>query len=144
MKNHAIGTFTAVAAAAALFFSSGAMAASTVNVSLWNDGTNMAIKLDKTTVPAGKVTFDGKNTSTDDTVHEMLIIKVDSKLPNLPYDANADVVPEDKIDSLGEISEIKPGQEGKLTLDLKPGTYLLFCNQPEHFALHMETLFFVS
>ncbi len=150
MRKYIVTTFTALAAIGALVVSSGAWAASaaetasTVNVEMWNDGSDMALKLDKNTVPAGKVTFKGVNTSTDDTVHEMLVVKVDTKIPNLPYDESAGRVPEDGIKSLGEISETKAGEKGEVTLDLKPGIYLLFCNKPGHFAFNMKTLFFVK
>lgn len=145
MRKYIITVFAAIAAVGALAVSSSAWAASSVvNVGLWNDGPKMALKLDRNTVPAGKVTFKGTNTSTDGTVHEMLVIKVDTKLPNLPYNEDTGLVPEDKINSLGEISEVNPGGKGQLTLDMKPGIYLLFCNQPGHFAAHMEALFFVK
>lgn len=144
MRKYFAATFTALVAVGVLIISSNAWAATTVNVELWNDGPDMAIKLDKHTVPAGKVTFKGTNKSVDDTVHEMLVVKVDSKLPNLPYDEDKLKVPEDKISSLGEISEVEAGKKGQLTLNMKPGIYLLFCNQPGHFEAHMETLFFVK
>ncbi len=148
MRRYIIAAFTVLAVLAAigaLTVSSNAWAASSVvNVKMWNNGPKMALKLDKNTVPAGKVTFKGTNTSTDGTVHEMLVIKVDTKLPNLPYNEDTGLVPEDKINSLGEISEVEAGKKGKLTLNMKPGIYLLFCNQPGHFAAHMEALFFVK
>jgi uncharacterized cupredoxin-like copper-binding protein len=43
------------------------------------------------------------------------------------------------VHSLGEISELKPGARGKLTLNLKAGTYLLLCNQPGHYKAGMST-----
>ncbi len=115
-----------------------------VNANLWNAGTAMAIITDKDKIPAGKVTFRGANTSTDETAHEMLVLKVDTDLPNLPYDESTGRVPEDQIESLGEIPEIEPGVSDEVTLDLAPGTYLLFCNKPGHFALNMKTLIHVQ
>ncbi len=144
MKRYSVVIVAVLAALGAVVVSSNAWAASTVNVALWNDGPDMALKLDKNTVPAGKVTFKGTNTSVDGTVHEMLVVKVASKHPNLPYNEDTLLVPEDKIKSLGEIGEINAGDKGGLTIDMKPGTYLLFCNQPGHFAANMKTLFFVK
>jgi uncharacterized cupredoxin-like copper-binding protein len=40
---------------------------------------------------------------------------------------------EKRVHSLGEISDLAPGKTGKLTLNLKAGTYILFCNQPGHY-----------
>ena len=39
--------------------------------------------------------------------------------------------------SLGEITDLKPGAHGKLTLNLKPGSYLLICNEPGHYKAGM-------
>jgi len=136
----AVSVFIALAAVGALAGSSSAWAASTVNVTM----VDMALKLDRNTVPAGKVTFKATNKSASGLTHEMLVVKVNSKLPKLPYDKKANSVSEDKIHSLGEISETKAGQKGSLTLDMKHGTYLLFCNIPGHFAVGMKTLFYVK
>ncbi len=144
MKRYGVAIFGVLATLGVVAISSNAWADSSVNVALWNDGSDMALKLDKNTVPAGKVTFKGTNTSVDDTVHEMLVIKVESKLPKLPYDEDTLRVPEGKIDSLGEIGEINAGDKGALTIDMKPGTYLLFCNQPGHYAANMKTIFYVK
>ncbi len=131
--------FTVFAIIGALLIPSDAWAASTVNVKMWD----MGFTLDRDTVAAGKVTFKGTNTSTG-TVHEMLVVKVETKLPNLPYNEDTGLVPEDKINSLGEIEEVEAGKKGELTIDMKPGIYLLFCNRPGHFAAGMKTLFFVK
>jgi hypothetical protein len=40
---------------------------------------------------------------------------------------------EARIRSLGEIADLAPGKTGKLTVNLKAGTYLLICNQPGHY-----------
>ena len=38
---------------------------------------------------------------------------------------------EDRRESqLGEVSELKPGNSGHLAVSLKPGSYVLYCNQP--------------
>ena len=41
--------------------------------------------------------------------------------------------------SLGEVGDLPPGHSGKLTLNLKPGKYLLFCNESGHYADGMKT-----
>lgn len=40
---------------------------------------------------------------------------------------------EKRVKRLGEIADLKPGKTGKLTLNLKAGNYVLFCNQPGHY-----------
>jgi uncharacterized cupredoxin-like copper-binding protein len=136
-------------------------AVTTVKISLWDKGpdaadipdkmpmmgagmadagmagmANLGIKLDKTSVPAGKVTFDVANASKD-LIHEMVVSPLaDIKKP-LPYDNDAMKINEDTAGHLGEVSELDPGKAGSLTLDLKPGEYLLYCNLPGHEAMGM-------
>jgi len=126
----------------------GAQAATTVKVALEDSTTSpavksMAIKPDRTSAPAGRVTFQVANRSKSK-VHEMLIVKTDQPAAALPYDAREEEVEEDKIKSLGEVSELQPGKSGSLTLDLKPGSYLLLCNQPGHMRHGMWARFEVT
>jgi uncharacterized cupredoxin-like copper-binding protein len=51
---------------------------------------------------------------------------------------------ETQLKSLGEVEELKPGKSGKLTLNLKPGSYLLMYNQPGHWHAGMWTKFTVT
>ena len=127
---------------------SGAQAATTVKVELQDPSTGPAIKgmqmtPDRTSAPAGQVTFQVHNASTS-LVHEMIVVKTDAPPSALPYDKKKDEVEEDKIKSLGEVSELPPGKSGSLTLDLKPGAYLLFCNQPGHLQGGMQARFEVT
>lgn len=136
-----------------------AFAQTTVNVELWDKGgmmdmtgdmqwgmgmhgdpkmALMGIKVDKTEVPAGMVTFDVKNISKE-VIHEMLVAPIKSTSDVLPYIDNEDRIDEAAAGDLGEVSELDPGGSGALTLDLKPGLYLLFCNVPEHFRAGMWT-----
>ncbi len=40
--------------------------------------------------------------------------------------------------------ETEPGESGQVTLHLNPGTYILFCNIPGHYAMGMWTLLKVT
>ena len=62
----------------------------------------------------------------------------------LPYDKAGNLVDEDAAGHLGEVSELEPGKKGALKLTLKPGTYILYCNVPGHYALGMWTLLTVK
>jgi uncharacterized cupredoxin-like copper-binding protein len=99
----------------------------------------MGIKTDKETVPAGKVTFDVVNDSKE-TVHEMLVSPIADGNTVLPFVENENRVDEEKSGDLGEVSELEPGKSGSLTLDLKPGNYILFCNVPGHYMAGMWTM----
>jgi uncharacterized cupredoxin-like copper-binding protein len=105
-------------------------------------GSNMGIKLSKKTVKAGEVTFKVTNASKD-TVHEMLVIPAPAD-GKVPYDEKESKFDEDKAGSLGEVEETDPGKTGELTLNLKPGKYIISCNVANHFANGMWTTFTVE
>jgi len=54
-------------------------------------------------------------------------------------DAKHARVIESRVRRLGEIADLAPGKSGKLTLTLKSGTYVLFCNEPGHYQDGMFT-----
>lgn len=153
----------AVGFAAVITMAGAAQAASTVQVSLWDKGANtpmtagfaygtpnvdmskatMGMTAKPATVKAGKITFKVKNTSKD-TIHEMIVMyRADPKDP-LPYIDAENRVDEDKAGDKGEVSELDPGASGTLTVNLKPGKYVLICNVPGHFATGMWTEFTVK
>jgi uncharacterized cupredoxin-like copper-binding protein len=77
-------------------------------------------------------------------VHEMIVVGVARPDAKLPYDPKHNRVDESKIDDLGEASELGPGEKKTLRLNLKPGDYLLICNQPGHHKAGMRTNFLVT
>ena len=62
----------------------------------------------------------------------------------LPYSEKDSDVIERRVKKLGEISDLKPGASGTLTLPLRPGNYVLLCNQPGHYRQGMWTKLIVS
>ena len=140
-----------------------AQAASTVQVSLWDKGAEipmttgfaygtpnlnmskatMGMTVTPAAVKAGEVTFKVKNSSKD-TIHEMIVMYLADPSKPLPYIAAENRVDEDKAGDKGEVSELDPGAVGVLTVDLKPGKYLLICNVPGHFATGMWATFTVN
>jgi uncharacterized cupredoxin-like copper-binding protein len=50
----------------------------------------------------------------------------------------------DKAGDKGEVSELEPGKSGRLTINLKPGKYLLICNVAGHFVAGMWSPFEVT
>jgi uncharacterized cupredoxin-like copper-binding protein len=154
----------AVLAIGAALASPSHAAGTVVNVSLWDKGGSMVMATDlgfpaagkdmskvtmgiavsTDTVKAGEVTFEVLNSSKD-TVHEVIVARLKDVTTPLPYLASDAKVDEDKAGShLGEVSELDPGKTGALRLDLKPGTYLLYCNIPGHYMAGMWTLFTVK
>ena len=161
-------TFLITALIPALWLGVAKAADSTVNVSLWDKGATsmdmmgkmapmgmmmtpgvdmkmvtMGITLDVATVPAGNVTFNATNDSKD-MLHEMLVAPVADPAVALPYDKETLRVDEEASGDLGEVSELEPGKSGSLTVELKPGSYILYCNIPGHYELGMWTLLTVT
>jgi uncharacterized cupredoxin-like copper-binding protein len=139
-----------------------AAAGTTLKVSLWGDMTgpmptdmgmtmsktkgaargsnpHMGITIYRNSIKAGKVTFEVKNNS-EKTIHEMLVLPIKNTSTPLPYLKTENRLDETKTHSLGEVSELDPGKSGTLTLNLKPGKYLLACNAPGHYAAGMWTM----
>jgi uncharacterized cupredoxin-like copper-binding protein len=98
----------------------------------------MGINVDAATAAAGKVTFEVTNDSKE-TIHEMIVAPIENVDVVLPYNANENRVDEEAAHDLGEVAELEPGKSGSLTLELKPGLYVLYCNIPGHFMGGMWT-----
>lgn len=98
----------------------------------------MTVSASPSVVPAGEVTFVATNKS-GDTTHEMILIKVAEAGKQVPYVGAESRVDEDAAGHLGEVSELDPGKSGSLSMKLDPGTYMLFCNVPGHYAAGMWT-----
>ena len=94
----------------------------------------MYVRPSVTSVPAGKVTF--KATNAGNLTHELMVermpIKFDST--NTPTESAA----------LGMIDDMAPGESGQMTLTLKPGQYMLFCNVSGHYAAGQHTVLTVT
>jgi uncharacterized cupredoxin-like copper-binding protein len=116
-----------------------AMASSGAKMSM----ASFSVKAMPQHIKAGKVTFKVTNASKD-TIHEMIVSPVKDPSKPLPYDAANGKVNEDQAGHLGEVSELDAGKSGELTLTLKPGTYILYCNIPGHFDGGMWTTVTVS
>jgi uncharacterized cupredoxin-like copper-binding protein len=154
-RNAAIHSMIPVILAAALALP--AQADATVKVTLWDKGgmmdmshsmgmgmgmhadmkmAMMGLDVDQGSVAAGEVTFEAINSSKE-TIHEMIVAPIASEDVVMPYNVNENRVDEDASGSLGEVEELDPGKSGKVTLTLKSGLYLLYCNIPGHFMAGM-------
>jgi len=105
--------------------------------------SSMRIAVDRDTVPAGRITFRARNQSKDQ-VHELIVVQIKPGQRALPYDERKAEVVESRIHRLGEIPDLKPGASGTMTLGLKPGSYLLICNQRRHYKAGMTASLAVS
>ena len=84
--------------------------------------------------PAGKITFTAQNVGVVE--HELMVERTPIKMDG-PMQPNEDA-------AQGMIQDMAPGESGKMTLNLKPGMYMLFCNVEGHFAAGQHTPFRVT
>jgi uncharacterized cupredoxin-like copper-binding protein len=92
------------------------------------------VRPDVASVPAGKVTFSAKNVG--QVPHELMVERAPIKMdaPGQPSEEAAQ----------GMIEDLDPGKSGRMTLNLKPGSYMLFCNLPGHYSMGQHTTFEVT
>jgi uncharacterized cupredoxin-like copper-binding protein len=116
----------------------------TIHVILSGEGgSDMAIKLDQSSVKAGKVTFAVTNEAMSEN-HEMVLIRLKDKSQTLPLLKEKHRIDESKVNSLGEVADLKPGDQGTFTATLKPGAYELMCNVKGHYEAGMHTVLTVT
>jgi uncharacterized cupredoxin-like copper-binding protein len=109
---------------------SGHAGASTVDATL----KDFDIQLSDDAASAGKVTFDITNHGPS--THEFVVVKTDKAADALPlHDGDVD---EDALHSIDEVEDISSGATPKLSVDLEPGHYVVFCNVPGHYKLGMS------
>lgn len=110
-------------------------AGTTVAVTLVDD----AVTLEPATVPAGPVRFEATNEGT--MTHELEIF-AGATTTELPVESNVAVT--EGLELLDEVEDIVPGATGELAVDLEPGSYLVVCNLPGHYAAGMAALLTVE
>lgn len=116
------GSFTAAEVSAA--------AHGTVNVQLgdyWVAPTVSSVK-------AGNITFFTKNVGR--VPHELMVERAPIKF-DAPMRPNEDA-------AQGMIDDMTAGGTGHMTVKLKPGSYVLFCNAPGHYMMGQHILFRVT
>lgn len=111
--------------------------------------SEFVVEPDLFTVDAGEVTFAAQNKGGE--THELLVVKAASA-GHLPVDDHGafDEAGFGRVNVLGEVEDLEPGQEKSLTLDLEAGPCVLLCNIVEeeesgeverHFAEGMHISF---
>jgi uncharacterized cupredoxin-like copper-binding protein len=103
--------------------------------------TEKAIQLDRTSAPAGIVTF--KVVNTDKNVHSIVLLKTDLPHDKIPVDPK-DASRPDKSAELKETGEVAGGQTKEFSVKLAAGSYVLVCNEPAHYAVGMHVPFTVK
>ncbi len=88
-------------------------------------------------VKAGSVTFKIKNTGALD--HTFAIVKTSLAVGKLPV-KNSQV----SLKPIKDVGPFKPGKGAMLTLNLKPGKYVLYCNVKGHYSAGQRVAFTVT
>lgn len=133
-----------LAVLATLCLAAPAFAATTVKVVEGGEGGGpMTLSIDQPTVKAGDVVFQVHNDAVSEE-HEMVLVKLKSPDQQLPVVAAKHRVDENKLKSLGEVADLKPGADGMLKAKLQPGTYLLLCNIKGHYEAGMHAKLVVT
>jgi uncharacterized cupredoxin-like copper-binding protein len=101
-----------------------------------------AIQLDANHVKAGTVTFEVSNAPDTGLTHEFVVLKTDLAAGKLPVKNGR--VSESQFKKMGEVEDIDPGKNNRLTLKLVPGRYVLICNKPGHYATGLHTSLLVT
>lgn len=154
---------SAATLAGLLFFAAPAIADTVVNVTLIDkmgssatdapalgmgmDGdmsqAKMGIYVNPKAARRGEVTFKVTNLASQ-IIHEVIVARLPEGTQKLPYDETSQRVDESALQSFGSVNEIDPSKSASLTLELKPGKYLLYCNLPGHYMAGMWTLIDVT
>jgi len=129
----------AVVAAGFGLLATSAFAGTTVHVVESGEGGGaMSIKVDKPAIPSGDVVFSVTNNAMTEN-HEMILVKLKSADQKIPVISSRHRVDEAKLKTLGEVSDLKPSDNGELKVKLGPGDYLLLCNIKGHYEAGMAT-----
>ncbi len=96
----------------------------------------MGININLKVVDRGKVRFDVVNLASK-LVHEVIVASIADENRVLTYNSARNKVNEETIKTFGQVSEIGPSKSASLTLELKPGKYILYCNIAGHYMAGM-------
>ena len=99
----------------------------------------MGINVNPKMVPHGNVKFNVTNLASN-LVHEVIVARVTDENQLLPYDQSRNKVDVEGVQTLGSVAEIDPSKSASLTLELKPGKYILYCNVAGHYMAGMWTV----
>lgn len=150
-----------------LAFNRAAFAGTVVKVSLWDKGgssmdtmdtlipmglampgammdmATMGITVDTVEIPSGEVTFRVINES-QEFYHSVTISPVVDPSKELPYLTDKMMVNEAAAGTTARVKELRPRDAGQVTVDMQPGTYILYCNIAGHYVMGMWTLVTVT
>lgn len=102
--------------------------------------TDMKISVDRSSVPAGKVTFVVKNSGL--VVHELVVLKTDVAQDKLAKGDEPGKM--DETGNVGETGDVVAGGSNTFSAVLPAGHYVLICNEIDHYMDGMHMTFTVN
>jgi len=69
----------------------------------------------------------------------MTISPIADRSKELPYLVDKKMVNEDSAGITARLKELRPHDSGSVTVDMKPGLYILYCNIAGHYVMGMWT-----
>jgi uncharacterized cupredoxin-like copper-binding protein len=101
---------------------------------------DFSVNLDSSSQSSGDITFHVTNNGPS--AHEFVIFKTDLPEANLPTrKENGQVIVDESgpgVNHIDEIEDLNRGDTKDLTVNLKPGKYVVICNLPTHYQLGMH------
>ena len=107
------------------------------------DMATMGITVDTLEIPAGEVTFRVVNES-QEIYHSVTISPVEDPSRELPYLIDKRMVDEQAAGTTARLKEPRPRDSGAVTVDMQPGTDILYWNIAGHYAKGMWTIVAVT
>jgi uncharacterized cupredoxin-like copper-binding protein len=132
-----LAAILAITAALAVGCAAAAPQGGTVNATL----SDMKISLDRTSIPAGTITFVVKNTGAVE--HELVVLQTNTAQDKIGSDAD-EAGKMDETGNVGETGDMNVGETKTFTITLPAGHYVLMCNEVGHYAAGMHMTFTVN
>jgi uncharacterized cupredoxin-like copper-binding protein len=100
--------------------------------------TDFEVKFAPSTMKAGMITLVGTNEGRA-VAHEIRLVKTDLPADQLPLQRDGRVDEDNsRLTTIAVVEDLHPGSSGQVTVTIKPGRYVYFCNEQNHYLIGMR------